>query len=129
MQTARNGNGNVARFSSLSRLTIRVLSSAEEALERKNSPDGLLRERRSSESFAFGSRYLKPSNRSFGYPCPLLFGERREHRNHYVLERSGRVEPLLLVGNVTHPFRLKPLQVVQRRSCALPGQAVQSPKD
>ncbi len=49
------------------------------ASRRWNGPDGFLREWRSSESFAFGSRYPKPSNSSLGYSCPLLLRERREH--------------------------------------------------
>jgi hypothetical protein len=57
------------------------------------------------------------------------FASVAEHRNHHVSERTSRVQPLLLVGNVTYPFRLKPLKIVQRRTCALSGESVQSPKD
>jgi hypothetical protein len=36
--------------------------------------------------------------------APVLFRQRREHRNHNVFERSGGIQPLLLIGNVTHAF-------------------------
>jgi hypothetical protein len=51
--------------------------------------DGLLRKRRSTDYFAFGSRYLKTGNGSFRYSCPFLLCKRGEHRNHHVLERSS----------------------------------------
>jgi hypothetical protein len=35
---------------------------------------------------------------------------------------------LLLIGNIANPFRLKSLKVVERGSCTLPGQPVQSPR-
>ena len=75
----------------------------------KERSERFLRKRRSPEPLAFGASYLKPGNGSLRYSCPFLLSECRKHRNHHILERSGRVQPLLLIGNVTHAFRLKPL--------------------
>jgi hypothetical protein len=70
----------------------------------KNGPNSRLWDRRSSKSLSFGPRDLKPRDGTLGYPCSLLLRQSREHRNHYVLERTGGIEPLLLVRNVIHAF-------------------------
>ena len=71
--------------------TLRDFSRSDSSMpvQREDLLDSLFRKGRSAEYSAFGSRYLKPSNGSFGYSCSFLLCERGEHRNHHVLERSS----------------------------------------